>query len=173
MTERVLITAVGEDKPGLVAAVSGFVSRAGCNIEDSRMAILGGEFAMLLLVAGDKAPLDKLVAGLDGVGREVGLTVTVRRTTPRQATGVPYELTAYAMDHPGIVQRVTEFLAGRKVNIRGLETRVTYAAHTGQPLFSLHAQIDVPGAESIAALRKGLGELGLAENIDLELHPAK
>jgi glycine cleavage system transcriptional repressor len=173
MTERALITAVGEDKPGLVAAVSGFISRCGCNIEDSRMAALGGEFAMLVLVAGEPPKLEALVQGVGPAGREVGLMVNVRRTQARRAAGVvPYALTAYSMDHPGIVQRVTEYLSDRKINIRSLETRLTEAPHTGDPLFSLHATIDVPSAEKVGELRKGLAEIGSSENIDLELKPA-
>jgi glycine cleavage system transcriptional repressor len=173
MTEHALITAVGEDKPGLVAALSAFVAKCGCNIEDSRMAILGSEFAMHILVAGEPASLAKLLDGINQVGSGVGLAVTVRKTQMRKQAGlVPYELTAYAMDHPGIVQRVAELLAERKVNIRGLETRVANAPHTGQPLFSLHATIDVPATEKVAGLRQALTALGATENIDLELKPA-
>jgi len=173
MLERALITAVGEDKPGLVAALSGFVAKCGCNIEDSRMAILGSEFAMHILVAGEPAGVDQVLRGAEAVGQSVGLSITVRKTqAPRQAGAVPYELTAYSMDHPGIVQRVTELLAQRKVNIRGLETRLTHAPHTGQPLFSLHARVDVPAGEKVAELRQALAEIGASENIDLELKPA-
>lgn len=172
MSERALITAVGEDRPGLVAAISGFVSRCGCNIEDSRMAILGSEFAMLILVAGEKAQFDAFVRGVDQVAKDAGLTVHVRRTQPRKTAGVvPYELNAYSLDHPGIVQRVTEFLAERKINIRGLETRLTHAPHTGQPLFSIHASVDVPVTEKVGELRKALAEIGASENIDVELKP--
>ena len=173
MLERALVTAVGEDKPGLVAALSAFVAKSGCNIEDSRMAILGSEFAMHLLVAGESAALSTLLEGLNQSASAVGLAVTVRKTQARKQAGVvPYELTAYSMDHPGIVQRVTELLAERKVNIRGLETRLTNAPHTGQALFSLHALVDVPATEKVAELRKALADLGASENIDVELKPA-
>ncbi|HEY3447397.1 MAG TPA: ACT domain-containing protein [Myxococcales bacterium] len=173
MTEHALITAVGEDKPGLVAALSAFVAKCGCNIEDSRMAILGSEFAMHILVAGEAAALAKLLDGINQAGSDVGLAVTFRKTQmKKQAGAVPYELNAYSMDHPGIVQRVTELLAERKVNIRGLETRVANAPHTGQPLFSLYATIDVPASEKVAGLRKALADLGASENIDVELKPA-
>ena len=173
MVERALITAVGEDRPGLVAAISAFVSKSACNIEDSRMAVLGGEFAMLVLVAGEKPDLDAMELGIADAVHGVGLTVGVRRTQPRRTPGmVPYVLTAYAMDHPGIVQRVTAFLAERKINIRAMETRLTEAPHTGDPLFSLHATIDVPSTEKVGELRKGLAEIGARENLDIELRPA-
>ena len=46
----VVLTAVGPDRPGLVNALASLIRDAGANIEDSRMAILGGEFAVILLI---------------------------------------------------------------------------------------------------------------------------
>ncbi|MBI5542945.1 MAG: glycine cleavage system protein R [Deltaproteobacteria bacterium] len=175
MTEYAVLTAIGEDRPGLVNEISKLIHQAGCNIEDSRMAVLGGDFAMLILVAGEKAGLDKVRDAASATGQRVGLTVQMRPTHKpgMPAKALPYDLRAYAMDHPGIVQRVAEYLAARKINIRAMDTRVTEAPHTGQPLFSLHAQVDIPAPENVAEIRRGLSAIGAEENIDLELKPAQ
>lgn len=177
MNDYAMLTAIGADRPGLVDSVSKFILQCGCNLEDSRMAILGGEFAMLILVTGDCAAVDKLMKGAQKAGEKAGLAIHARRTkAPGEAAPkgtLPYEIKAFSMDHPGIVQRVANFLAERKVNIRALDTRVTNAPVTGLPLFSLHATIDVPAQQNVAEIRRELGKIAAQENIDIELTPAK
>ena len=177
MSQYAVLNAVGEDKPGLVAAVSSYILKHGCNIEDSRMAVLGGEFAMLILVSGEPGALDRLESGASAAGKLAGLTMSTRRTRSPAETGgraaLPFEIAAYSMDHPGIVQRVAQFLAERQINIRALDTRVDPAPHTGQPLFTMQGVVEIPTGASVAEVRKGLEQIGAAENIDIQLKPAK
>jgi len=172
-----VLTAIGKDKPGLVDAISRYILKCDCNIEDSRMAILGGEFAMLILVDGQDGAIDHLLHGASEEGSKVGLAIQARRTAePGEGAlsgTIPYRLDAYSLDHPGIVQRVAHFLAERQVNIRALDTRLSFAPHTGQPLFSLHATLEVPTRENLKDLRQGLGTIGAEENIDIEIRPAQ
>ncbi len=176
MSEFAVVTAIGEDQPGLVAAVSSYILECGCNIEDSRMAILGGEFAMLILVSGEPAAVKRAREGAAAAGSRFGLTVHARATRGSgalaPAQSLPYQLAAYSMDHPGIVQKVTQYLAEQRINIRALDTRVRAAPHTGQPLFSLEAVLDIPASASVAEIRRGLEAIGAEQNIDLELKPA-
>jgi glycine cleavage system transcriptional repressor len=176
MSEYAVLTAIGADRPGLVDAISGFILDRGCNIEDSRMAILGGEFAMILLLSGGADAVGRVRDGAHAAGERVGLTVHARSTRLAQAGpaagALPYELSAYSMDHPGIVQKVAHYLAERKINIRALDTSVKAAPHSGQPLFTLEALLDIPTGTSVAEIRRGLAAIGAEENIDLELRPA-
>ncbi|MCY3018162.1 MAG: glycine cleavage system protein R [Planctomycetota bacterium] len=177
MATYAVLTALGSDRPGLVEAVSKYILDCGCNIEDSRMAILGGEFAMLILVAGPASALDKLVKNVSAASHKSGLAIQAHRTkVPGEAAPkgtLPYEIEAFSMDHPGIVQRVAGFLAERRINIRALDTRLTNAPVTGLPLFSLHATVDVPADQNVSDLRRGLEALAAHENIDIEMKPAK
>lgn len=172
-----VLTAIGKDKPGLVAAVSRYILQCGCNIEDSRMAILGGEFAMLILVDGELEAVTKLVRNAGSEAEKVGLSIQAHQTSgPGEgalAGTIPYQLDAYSLDHPGIVQRITQYVAERRINIRAMDTRLTYAPHTGQPLFSLHATLDIPSKENVKELRSGLESIGGEENIDIDLRPEK
>ena len=141
------------------------------------MAVLGGKFAMLILVQGEAARIEQAAAGAAAAGRKVGLEVQATPTASpeeaRQASWIPYEIEAYSMDHPGIVDRIASCLAERQINVRALETRLSQAPLTGLPLFSLHASIDVPSQQRIAELRRELETLGTQENIDIEVRPAR
>jgi len=176
MAHYAVLTVVGGDRPGLVDAISTFILGCGCNIEDSRMAILGGEFAMLILVTGPERAVEELLASAAAAGKKSSLAIQARRTqAPGEAAPkgtLPYDMEAFSMDHPGIVQRLASFLAGRQINIRALETRLTNAPITGLPLFSLHATLDIPREQNIAEIRRGLEEIAAQENIDVELRPA-
>lgn len=176
MSDFAVVTAIGEDRPGLVAAVSSFILECGCNIEDSRMAILGGEFAMLILLSGEPAAVRRVREGADSAGSRIGLTVHARPTRGAlegaPVRSLPYQLAAYSMDHPGIVQKVAHYLAEHGINIRALDTRVRAAPHTGQPLFSLEALVDIPSSATVSEIRRGLNAIGAEQNIDLELKPA-
>jgi glycine cleavage system transcriptional repressor len=176
MTQYAVLTAVGPDRPGLVDAISKFILEAHCNIEDSRMAVLGGEFAMLILVSAEEAGVETVLGSAARAGTAAGLTIHAKRTEAPGAAAatdtVPYELNAFSMDHPGIVQQVAHYLGERRINVRALDTRVTPAPVSGQPLFALHALIDIPTSMRVRDLRTGLEEIGDQENIDVELKPA-
>jgi glycine cleavage system transcriptional repressor len=177
MPNHAVLIAVGDDRPGLVDTVSKYILDCGCNIEDSRMAILGGEFAMIILTTGEKAAIDRLLSGAADAGKKSGLSIQVKPTrSPGEAAkggAIPYSIAAYSMDHPGIVQRVASFLAERKINIRALDTRLTNAPITGLPLFSLHATVDIPSSQNVIEIRRGLESIAASENIDIEMKPAK
>lgn len=175
MNQYAILNAIGQDRPGLVDEVSRFILEAGCNVEDSRMAILGGDFAMLILLRGPGEAVERVLREAEDEGQTIGLRIRVHRSeaaAPGRREGLlPYEIHAYSLDHPGIVQRVAHYLAEHKINIRGLDTRVHNAPHSGQPLFSLHATVDVPAGERVAELRRGLAAIGAEEDIDFELKP--
>ena len=85
-----MLMASGPDRPGLVDNISKYIFKCGCSIEDSRMAILGGEFAMLILVMGEDAALQKLLKGAQKAGEAAGLAVHARTTkAPGEAAPLP------------------------------------------------------------------------------------
>jgi len=124
-----VISALGEDRPGIVNRLSKVLLDQGCNIEDSRMAVLGGEFAAMLLVEGKWNTLAKVENVLPELERQLGMTIISKRTGER-VTGknlLPYGVDVIAMDHPGIVNNLAEFFAERDINIEDMSTS-TYAA---------------------------------------------
>lgn len=171
MNRQLAIAALGNDRPGLVKALSQAITEQGCNIEDSRMAILGGKFALILLVGGPTEAIAALCKRCDSLGPELGLQLTAEETrpTPRDEDVIPCRINAVAIDHPGIVYRLSQFFAERGINIRELDTERYAAAHTGSPLFSVTMRIDVPADQALAALREQLSNFTNDLNIDCTL----
>ncbi|MFC1544792.1 glycine cleavage system protein R [Gemmatimonadota bacterium] len=173
MSDYVLLSGVGPDKPGIARAISGAAFCAGCSIEDSRMAVLGGEFAILVLIGGSRDELAKLSATLPELEKETGLTLNVRPTAARGEnkvkSGLPYGLSVVGMDRTGIVFRVTELLARFDVNIDNLETEAGNAPVTGTPIFRMNLEAEIPGDVPVRKLRGELADLCDELNMDFTL----
>lgn len=164
-----VLTAVGPDRPGIVSELSAQIHQAGGNLEDSRMAVLGGEFAVLLLVSGSEYALERTAARAAQSAAALGLQLLQQRTTrpehPRHV--LPYALRVSGFDRPGIVQAISAVLAKRHVNVTSLESRLAYAPHSGTALFVLEADIEVPSSIALSELRRELTETCDEENLDL------
>jgi len=151
---RAVISTIGRDRPGIVNELSEAVARLGLNIEDSRMAVLGGEFAVLMAVSGEAAALAELDLHLGERARADDFAYLYRPTESRTpAPSLPYAVRVVAMDHPGIVHGIARFFSSRNVNIRDLETEAEHAAHTGTPIFNLTMTVEVPAGTRIGQLR--------------------
>jgi len=81
MRTPAVITVLGQDRVGIVAAISGALAEANANIEDIRQTILGTIFSMTMLVAidEDSVPFDELQTRLIQIGRDLGLQVALQR----------------------------------------------------------------------------------------------
>ncbi|MCB1736900.1 MAG: glycine cleavage system protein R [Gammaproteobacteria bacterium] len=170
-----VISAMGADRPGIVDELSGQILECGCNIEDSRMSVLGREFALILLISGRWDAIAKLETALEPLGKRLDLTVNHRRTDSREQTGnvLPYAVDVSAMDQPGIVHHISKFLSQRDINIEDMSTARYAAAHTGTPMFAVHITIGIPGSMQIAALRDDFLDFCDRLNIDAVMEPIK
>ncbi|MFN2608801.1 MAG: glycine cleavage system protein R [Acidimicrobiales bacterium] len=184
--DRVAVTAVGADRPGIVAAVSRVFVEWGCNLEDSSMTILRGQFAMMLVVdvpAGVTAP--DLEAALAPAAAALDLVVAVRPLRSEQsAAGVPgtpgaphagggasrWTVSVHGADRPGIVHRVAELLAGEGVNIVDLSTRVIGRAD--RPGYAMVLEVVLPPGADAAALVSRLESVAAELGVDATMHAA-
>ncbi len=153
--KNLVISALGNDKPGIVNELSKAVLDQGGNISESRMTVLGGEFAMMLLVSGSQECIDNIISKLEATGAKLNLTLIAKetRTQEKNQKRLPYQVSVVSMDHPGIVHNISDFLSSRHLNIEEIETKTYPAAHTGTPMFSLEMTISVPTDSSIKSLR--------------------
>lgn len=150
------VTAVGTDQPGIVAAVAAVLHQRGGNVEDSAMTILGGHFAIVLIVASDDGP-EQLRAALAPVADELGLTVSISSAEGHRADVEPtHLLSVYGADAPGILAGVTRALADTGANITDLETRVLGADR--EPVYAMVIEL-VAGDGGEPALTTGLAEV--------------
>lgn len=175
MSKQLVIAALGEDRPGLVDQISGWILESGCNIADSRMMVLGGEFSVLLLVSGNWNNLAKLEDQLGQVQEKLGMVLTIKRTETRAPGGefLPYAVDVVALDHPGIVHNLANFFSRHSINIQDLSTTSYAAAHTGTQMFAVHMTLDVPAATHIASLREEFLDVCDQLNLDAVIEPVK
>lgn len=169
--DNLLLTAVGPDKVGLVEKIAAFIAERGCNIEDSRMAVFCGEFALILLISGENKNLVQVANNYQELSALTGLNVSVKSPAARKPgePSLPYRLTASCMDRPGVVYQLSGVLSSHGINIDSMETTTYAAPISGTPIFRLEAFISVPTTLSINALREQFGEIERKENIDVEL----
>jgi glycine cleavage system transcriptional repressor len=168
---HLILTAVGPDQIGLVEKISEFIARHGSNIEDSKMAVFCGEFALIILISGEGGNLHKIANHYRELEIETGLAIAIKTPTSRKPAEsfLPYTLTASCMDHPGIVYLITGILSSFGINIESMETKTYAAPVSGTPIFRLEAFISVPTKTNINSLRSRFADIQREENIDIEL----
>jgi len=175
MKSYLILTAVGPDRSGLVDEVSEYLSGNNINIESSRMSVLGGEFAMILLVSGEEDATRKIRENISKLEDESSLVFFCKKTGPPEArakkASLPYRIETAGMDHPGIVHDISKLLSGFDVNIEALDTKVLSAPVSGSPMFKMVARLLVPAEVKISKLKRSLMELGDDLNMDIELDP--
>ncbi|MGH7873819.1 MAG: glycine cleavage system protein R [Candidatus Binatia bacterium] len=173
--DHLILTAIGPDQVGLVEKIAEFISRHGCNIEDSKMAVFCGEFAVIVLISGNGVNLVKIGRDYREIETETGLAISIKTPITRAAPGafLPYKLTASCMDHPGIVYQISAVLSSVGINIESMETKTYAAPISGTPIFQLEAEIAVPARTNINQLRARFAEIQREENIDIDLAAAK
>lgn len=167
------LIATQADRPGLAQAVGEVVHAAGGNIETSRMVTLGREFVVVALIRSARGEDEVLGEAVRQDLESEGFDVTLRYTKdPEQrAHRLPYRLRAVSLDHPGIVESLSETVRGHGGNVADGETELVPAPLTGAPLFRFVARILLPDTEAARRLRDDLDALAEQQNLDIELEP--
>lgn len=164
-----VLTVLGDDRPGLVSAVSAALDAHGASWERSRLARLAGKFAGVVEVGVPDAAADALVPALEALSAS-GLTVVVERTDALDEDEPSrLRLDLVGADRPGIVASISTLLAERGVSVEELETEVRDAPMAGGTLFEAHAVLVVPTTLSSADLRSALESLADELLVDVEL----
>jgi glycine cleavage system regulatory protein len=163
------LTCVGDDRPGLVSALSAPISAHGASWEHSQMARLAGKFAGILLleVADDRA--EDLVTDLTALA-DIGLQVTLERTDePAAHAAAHLTLELIGADHPGIVAEISRALAAQGIGFEELHTGIREAPMAGGMLFVAHAVLDAPPTTDVDDLRAGLEAIADELMVDIKL----
>lgn len=179
MKQWFALSAIGRNRPGIVADLSELIYDCDCNLEDSSMTVLGSEFAVLLLLSGQGEDVgERLSAACKRLEWEKRLTVFFR-PLEGDPTSVPppgethrHVLTATGLDKAGIVARVSRCLADAGINIREMETQSRPEPESGAPFYTMRIEMDVPAAADATALREQLDAIGRDLYVDITLEPA-
>lgn len=162
------VTAAGKDRPGIVAAVTGALLEVGCNLSDCSMALLGGQFAMILLV---ECPHDISAATVEGAlmspRSDLGLEMVVREVDGQPSTqvGRPFVISVYGADRPGIVHGFAQLLAERAVNITNL------LSHSADGLYTIILEVALSPSIDEEELQSALSRLGASLDVTTNFRP--
>ena len=162
-----ILTVLGDDRPGLVSALSAPVNAHGASWERSQLSRLAGKFAGIVVVSVADAHVEALTAELTALS-EQGLQVVLERTDDAvEREAVTLTLDLLGADRPGIVAEISAALAAQDVNIEELSTDVHDAPMAGGTLFRAHAVLSAPPSASTDELRSLLE--GLADELMVEI----
>ncbi|HEY9776151.1 MAG TPA: ACT domain-containing protein [Planktothrix sp.] len=163
MSKSVVLTAVGRDRVGIVARVAAVFFELGCNLLDSSMTLLRGEFAIILMVSlPADTTVEQLRAKIPALERELGMNIHLRELNDEELTesaaeGNPHIISVYGADKPGIVSGVTRELAELGVNITDVQTKYSGSRSGGNnPVFMMILEVDVPASVATAKLEQSL-----------------
>jgi glycine cleavage system transcriptional repressor len=176
MKQFFILSAIGKDRPGIVADVTELIFESGCNLEDSSMTLLGNHFALLILLSGEGEGTDeKLSRGCKRLEWDKGLTIFL---SPLRGEGAPpqvhspdpdYEVRVVGLDRAGIVYRTSRLLASKQINITDLHTHVEPAPDTGSPVFTMVVDVTVSPEVDRKALRRDLEAMADELHVEISL----
>lgn len=120
-----VITALGADRPGIVNTITRHVSSCGCNIEDSRLAMLGDEFTFIMLLSGTWNAITLIESTLPLKGAELDLLIVMKRTSARPRPAMPSTVWVQVEvpDSAHIIERFTALIDSWEMNIAELVSR--------------------------------------------------
>lgn len=171
MTNTLILSFMGTDRPGLVAQLAACVAGHGGNWVESRLVHFGGQFAGVLRVEvapDESARLAKALGELEGVGLQC--LSRIEETPALQDTAARLvRMELIGSDRPGILQAVSQALARHAVNIEELSTERRTAPMSGEPLFQARALVHLPPGSALPALRADLEKIADDLMVDLLL----
>jgi glycine cleavage system transcriptional repressor len=163
MRKHMILTASGRDRPGVLEEFTDLLLKHDGNVDASRMAHLGDEFAILMLVS---VPEDKVeglqmaAAELRKADYEVHTRLTEVSDAPSDPASYACGITVTGADHMGIIHHFARGLADNGVNVETLNTEVMAAPMSGTPLFTMSAVVTVPREVPVDRLREVLERIG-------------
>jgi len=177
MREYRILFASGPDGPGIVYQVSKFLFDHGCNMEDSRMAVLGGQFALMMLFSGPAGDVARLEGDLarfqETAGLKAQLLGAMAPTEVAREPTLPVRVELVAMDAPGIMVQLAEILKAKRVNIETLEAHLAPAPASDTTISSVKLKICVPRDVSPVEVKEELTVLATNINVDILFQPVQ
>ena len=170
MQRSLVMTVIGEDRPGLVDSVASIVTEHHGNWLQSRMSRLGGQFAGIVQVEVPAENEQRLVAALKNLTtRGLNVVIHADQSKPAAIKNATSVLEVVGQDRPGIVRQISHALADFGVNVEELHTECSSAAMSGEMLFKARAKLSVPDSCDATELRKRLEKIAADLIVDISL----
>jgi glycine cleavage system regulatory protein len=168
MMKSLVVTLIGPDRPGMVNAVSERALAHDANWAESLMANLAGQFAGIVHLQVPAKNAEALALALRALAAPGMQVVVAEAGLPGVTPSRRMSLSLVGHDRPGIIQSISAELTRQGVSIATLSTAIVSGAMSGEQLFEMTAQIDVPEAVDQADIQKGLESLANDLMVDLE-----
>ena len=178
MRSHFILTAIGRDRPGIVADLAEMIFDLGCNLENSSMVNLGSEFATLVKISGQGEDLaERIRLACKHLEYEKDMNIFIKPiaagATPASPPDArPFRLKTMGEDKAGIVARTARVISQAGGNIMELNSHLRPAAGTGTLLYEMEIRFDLPGKADVEALRRALAGVESSLHIDITLTPA-
>lgn len=171
MSTYLVLTIIGDDKPGLVEMLADTIARHSGNWLESNMSHLAGKFAGILRVSVADTHADALIQDLQKLSSTLKLVVEKVRLSDAPVRHRSLRLTLVGNDRPGIIKEISRALALQHVNVEELATQCTTAPMSGESLFNAQAELKVPADLDIHALQRQLEQLADDLIVEITLVP--
>lgn len=169
----ICLTVLGRERPGIVAGITGVLFEEDCNIRDSTMTILAGEFSMLLIVELPPVMTNlQLERALREVQRRFELTVLIKTLKEEEfhfhkpPNSRTWAITIYGGDRKGIVHHVASLMSRKGISITDLKTRVI-SSLAGAGIVSM--RVMAPVGVDIEEVRKQLNDVAARFGVEVSL----
>lgn len=174
LNSYLVVTALGPDKPNVVHQLTNSLTNCGGNILDTRMTSLGSEFGIMLLIEGSWGAIAKIEANLFILEERSGLTINVRRTTPKlpRLKTISYMVHTVTIDREGIINDLVKFFNSQNIAIEDVNAH-TYLAHTGTRMSTITMNVNISLNTHIPTLREQFMLYCDALNLDASLEPLR
>ena len=177
MTNRWIVTALGKDRAGIVAGVTKILYQLGCNLEDSAMTRLEGEFTIMLIFSSPtRMTAERLRGAFEPLERRLKLVVHLKPLSKAESgaprkSGRTFLISVYGGDRSGIVFRVSEALARAGINITDVHTHRSIGK--APSLYLMLLEVEVPSRLSAETLEERLKQLGKRLGVQVSLRPSE
>ncbi|PLX83035.1 MAG: amino acid-binding protein [Desulfuromonas sp.] len=168
------LTIIGRDRPGIVSEVTEILFRLGCNIADSSCSILGGQFAMLLIISHPEISTREDFGDAFAPLEESNLSVLLRVLRPggekrSEIGGELCMISVYGSDKPGIVYQVAKELGERQVNITDLNTKLIGSEQ--RPVYVMMIEAVLPAGVTVETLEQVMTRIKNEMQVDISVRP--
>lgn len=174
--KRIALTLIGKDRPGIIAKASEILYKAGCNIEDTTMTLLGGQFAMILVGTLQTSEENKLKRDFQRWTSRGELHCfwkvlpqTLVRGEKHPAGTQTYIVSVMGKDRTGLVYETSRLLGRMDLNITDLNSKILGSGD--KTVFAMVLEVDVPKKFNLSQLEVALKKLTKRLGVDIRLKP--